>query len=175
MTDIPWVTVALVEDEAQLRSFDCGYVRINEWARTHGYAQNKSGRIRTWLCLNDLNEVVGFFALKTIPLTLRTEGNKLRSLSESTSSSVLLAQMGLQKEYRGYDLGKHLIVEALRKAVEADRQSAVGSVTVDAATSELLPFYQENGFTLTRSEENRLVMKISRARKMLKAYDEARG
>lgn len=174
MTDIPWAKITLVEDENQLKFFDCGFNKVNEWAQSHGYAQNVSGRIRTWLCLSNANEVVGFFALKTIPLTLKSETNRLKSLAEGTSSSVLLAQMGLQKEHRGNGLGTHLVVEALRKALEADKQSAVGSVTVDAATPELVPFYQENGFTLTRTEENRLVMKMSRVRKMVAAYNETR-
>ncbi len=67
--------------------------------------------------------------------------------------------------------GTQLLVEALRRIVEAARVDGGRVVIVDADNEGLLGFYQGHGFLPTGVDPLRLYMKVATARALLHQYD----
>ena len=89
--------------------------------------------------------------------------------------ATLLARMGLHASLRGEGRGAHLLVEALRVAVVAS--GAVGSrlIVVDAKNERLGQWYQAMSFRRSNSNELRLYMKMSTARRLIETLAEHAG
>ena len=174
VTSTPWAKISPIEPHDNVDSFSCGLESVDSWFKLKAIESQRDGRVRTWVCKDANSNIIAFFALKTITIRLAAkEGSALRSLGDE-STAVLIAQMGITGNYQGNGYATHLVSEILAKCVAVDSISSTRAVAVDAENDSLIPFYEKNGFVHTRSQRGRLLMKMSRARKMVEAAQEVR-
>lgn len=166
-----WHTIERISLPGQTEGFTTGLDSVDNWFRGSSLSEQNSKRVITWLCLADDGTVVGFFALKTVVLTQHPQASsKARNYFDNNSTGVLIAQMGISEALQGRGLGKCLLGEAISYAVAAADIAATRVVVLDAATPELIGFYQKFGFKRLSASSNRMYLPMSTARKIVERF-----
>ena len=171
----PWHSVEKLADHHQYKDFCSGVDdAIDHWFINKASIENANGRTSTWVCIDNNNQVLAFFSLCAVVCDLTEASNSIKqSLNASTTGmapATLLAKMGLNHEQQGKGHGRALVLEALRASVQAADRVACRLIVVDALVDELVPFYEYMNFTRL-GQQRRLIMKMSRARKIITQAD----
>lgn len=148
-----------------ISSFQCGEQTVDEWFSEK--ALRTLHLISTHLCFDGAGGLVGFFALRTVIVPVEGMSSKMRSgNSDGFSTGILLCQMGVSVEKQGEGLGKRLLGLAMRFAAESHQRSSVNLFVVDAASEELVKFYEKAGLVRIPNQL-RLVMKMTAVAKLV--------
>lgn len=140
----PWNQVEKLCPDHDLTEFRCGLESVDEWFQTKAMPNRKL--VGTHLCLNEAEEIVAFFALKTIIVSTEGMTSQLRAGStEGQSIAILLCQMGVAEPWQDMGHGKRLLRLAMAEALEAHKRSPVQLFAVDAENESLVSFYQKPG------------------------------
>lgn len=70
----------------------------------------------------------------------------------------LLGRLAVDTRFRGQGAGEHLLMDALRRALEASRKVASVAVVVDAEDESAVSFYRHYGFTSFAEQPRRLFL-----------------
>lgn len=146
----PWETIEKVGGQ-DLSTFKCGMEKIDSWLKNEAESQQKQGRVTTWLAIAQDGKVVGYFSLRLSIFTAqnldlsKTQERKL-GIEDGVSSGNLIAKLALHEKWQGKGYGLLLLDEALTKCVQVFNTAAYQLIMVDAATPELVPFYEQRGF-----------------------------
>lgn len=146
----PWETIEKVGGQ-DLSTFKCGMEKFDSWLKNEAESQQKQGRVTTWLAIVQDGEVVGYFSLRLSIFTAqnldlsKTQERKL-GIEDGVSSGILIAKLALHEKWQGKGYGLLLLDEALTKCVQVFNTAAYQLIMVDAATPELVPFYEQRGF-----------------------------
>jgi GNAT superfamily N-acetyltransferase len=73
----------------------------------------------------------------------------------------LLGRLGVDLDYRGLGLGKHLLVDALRRALLNSAEVASWAVFVDAVDADAQTFYSRFGFLPLPDAPRRLFLPMA--------------
>lgn len=73
---------------------------------------------------------------------------------------MLLARLAVSLSHQGKGLGRLLLVDALRSAVEISERAGLQAVVVDAIDSDAIRFYQRHGFVLFEDSKSRLYLPL---------------
>lgn len=146
----PWETIEKVGGQ-ELSTFTCGVDKFDSWLKNEAKSQQKQGRVTTWLAIGGDGEVVGYFSLRHSVFAARNhELSKTRArkfgIEDGASSGILIAKLALHRKWRGKGYGLLLLDEALLKCVQVFDTAAYQLIMVDAASPELISFYEKRGF-----------------------------
>lgn len=166
-----WHTIEQISPSSQAENFTTGLDSVDHWFRSNSLSEQTAKRVITWVCLADDNTVIGFFALKTVVLTQHPQASsKARNYFDNNSTGILIAQMGVLERLQGRGLGKRLLGEAISYAVAAADIAPTRAIVLDAATPELIGFYQKFGFKRLSASSNRMYLPMSTARKIVELF-----
>ena len=79
----------------------------------------------------------------------------------------MLGRLAVDRNYRGKNLGKLMLVDALKRAFTVSKQIASLAVVVEAIDSKAVSFYQKYGFTSFDSNPNRLYLPMQAIAKII--------
>ena len=176
---VPWNSLRRITRDDDLSGWSCGCEEVDDWVQNKASAAQRMERVAVWACTDTSGEsenILAIFALKTIPVAADTLGEKSRKrIGNGMGTAILLAQMGLHVTVeRNQNHGRRLFLQALVTAYDACRMSPVDLLIIDAATDELVDFYQHcmNG-TLIACPDNprRLTIPMPVVGKMLSKLD----
>lgn len=163
----PIRTEPLSEDH-RIEELYCGRDSVDTWIREKARAAESSGNMRTHVCLDGRDDIVGFVALRTMVVDMSGASNSLLKNAgavDGYATGVLLAQMGVNENRQKQGLGTIIVHEAMRLTCEAHDRSVFPYMIVDAADEELTSFYGRFGFRQL-SSDLRMIMRMSAVRKV---------
>lgn len=144
-----YLTVPL-ESRHERENFSCGKDLLDQYLRHQAsqdvkrnlaacfvWAEESSGMVRGYYTLSGTS-VKG----KLIPVNFRKKLPK----SYSTVPAILLGRMAVDKKFQGQGLGKLLLVDALRRCVEASESIGAFALVVDPLDEQAKSFYARYGF-----------------------------
>jgi GNAT superfamily N-acetyltransferase len=156
-----------------LSSFDCGEAALNAWLSKHALKNQSRNNTRTFV-LPTIEKcgrkVVAFYSL--VVATIAHE-DAPQSLKEGTSPKhpipvILLARLGVAKEYQGRKIGQALLKDALLRALSISQQVGVRTVLVHAKAGSA-PFYEKfAGFLPSPTDSLHLLLPIQDIAKAFK-------
>lgn len=79
----------------------------------------------------------------------------------------LLARLAVDQAEQGRGLGRGLLLDALRRALQASEQVAIRAVVVDAAEDRAIRFYSSFGFEAAVEDSSRLMVTLADVRAAL--------
>lgn len=139
-----WSRVEKLNDSHDTNCFECGLESVDNWLRTRAYANRQN--VGTHMCICDPDEIVAFYALKTIIVATENFNSAQRSGSmDGQATGILLCQMGVSVSRQNGGLGKLLLKEAMQAAVAVHQTSPVQLFIVDAENEKLVTFYEKAG------------------------------
>lgn len=139
-----------------LSRFSCGAKQLDAWLRNHALENQRRNLSRTFVMLNDANQVVGYYSLSMGGVTRDELPGRLgRGLPRYQVGVVLLARLAVDTRYQRQGLGRDLMAEAIRQAVEAGSHVAARFIAVDPVDHSARDFYRLFGFVNMPSAEHR--------------------
>ncbi len=162
MTDLIFKEIT---DDIILSKFDCGDEDINYFLKNLAISNQERKLSKTYtFCLKDSNEIIGFFTLSASQLNT----GDARIFGMDKVPIVLLGRLGVDRKYKGKNLGTAMIRIALEKSVETSKIIACRLLLVET-TIDMKSYYLEkvkNGFEWFRDRKNTSVLFID-----LKKYE----
>lgn len=163
-------TVILDKAKHDRNRFDCGIEALNNYLKVIASQQAKKDNTRTFVleAAEDTSQIVGFYTLTLTPIDLKALPPALQKKHQSSSSGGLIARLAVDQRYKGQGFGEWLLVDALKKLLQASDTVAFPVVIVDAKDGAKA-FYEKYGFTAFRDAENKLFITIADVRDNLSA------
>ncbi|CCE23443.1 putative acetyltransferase [Methylotuvimicrobium alcaliphilum 20Z] len=161
-------TVLLNKARHDRNRFNCGVEPLNNYLKVMASQQAKKDSTRTFILEDEASEskIVGFYTLTMTPVDLKALPSQLQKKHPSSISGGLIARLAVDERYKGKGYGEWLLLDALKKLLQASDSVGFPIVIVDAKDGAK-HFYEKYGFTTFRDAENKLFITIADIRSSL--------
>lgn len=129
-----------------VQDFACGEVSLDTWLREQAVPTTARRTARTWVWVDQVGAVVGYYALAAHKVAREDVPTKIGRGGPTEIPAVLLARLALSESLRGQGLGEVLVADALARIVDATQTVAARLVVVDALHERVAQFYESLGF-----------------------------
>lgn len=155
-----------------LSGFDCGIKSLNDWLVYHAHENERRDISRTFLLIDDSDEVIGYYSLSMGGVNAANLPKKLgRSLPNYDIGMVLLGRLAVATRSQGQKLGRDLFIDAIFHASAAGEHAAARFIGADPIDESARSFYAKFGFRDVGGDElGRMFLRIDDA---LQALEEA--
>jgi predicted GNAT family N-acyltransferase len=140
----------LLQKKHQKSDFKCGSELLDNYLKFQASQDVKRKLCACFVIVDTLSQTVkGYYTLSnnSIPLHIVPESFR-KNLPKSYKSipTTLLGRLAVSENYKGNNLGKHLLIDALKRSSQLS--SAIGSfaVVVDPINKNAANFYKKYGF-----------------------------
>ena len=160
-------TVLLDKAKHDRQRFDCGIEPLNHYLKLMASQQAKKDNSRTFV-LEDADNpqyMMGFYTLTMTLLDVSALPTTLQKKHQSATSAGLIARLAVDQRYQGRRLGEWLLVDALKKLLQASDMVGFPLVVVDAKDGAK-PFYEKYGFEAFVDAEHKLFMTVADIREV---------
>lgn len=146
-------------------NFDCGVKALDSWLSNHALENQRRNLSRTFVLINDADEVVGYYSLTMGGVSSTDLPNRLgRGLPNYDIGMVLLGRLALASRVQGQGLGRDLMVDAILHAAAAGENAAAMFIAVDPIDQSARGFYKAFGFRdIQGDEQSRMYLRIDEA------------
>ena len=160
-------TVLLDKVRHNRQRFDCGVEPLNNYFRLMAGQQARKDNARTFVLVDgdQPESIMGFYTLTMTTLDLSALPVHLQKKHQSAASAGLIARLAVDKRYQGRGLGEWLLVDALKKLLQASDMVGFPVVVVDAKDGAK-PFYEKYGFMAFVDAGQKLFMTVADIRGM---------
>jgi len=152
-----------------LTRFSCGKKPLDSWLKQHAKDNDARDLSRTFVLVDDANEVVGYYSLTT-------GGVSPDDLPEDYADGppvyergmVLLGRLAIAESIQRMGYGRDLLFDAFARAVESSDIAASQFIAVDPIDAEARVFYAEFGFDeIAGDEGERMFLRMDEVRDAL--------
>ncbi len=155
----------LLSPTHDVSEFDCGKPPLNDFLRRFALENQKSGKSRTYVATRG-DKVVAFYSLApggVAPLDVPARIGKGQGSQDIPV--ILLARLAVDKAEQGKGIGAHMLLDALRRAVEGAEVIGGRAILVHAQDEEARGFYQRYGFEVSPTDDLHLLMLVKDLRR----------
>ena len=158
-----------LEKSHERKSFDCGHEYLNRYLREQA-RQDAEKRVAAPFVLTQPGDpkVLAFYTLSSsiipvdeLPLDLMKRLPRYAQLPVT-----LLGRLAVDRSVGGQGIGEFLLVDALRRSLEAAQQIAAMAVIVDAKNQRAESFYRHFDFQPFQQTPLRLFLPMSQIAKL---------
>lgn len=153
-------SVELFRTSHDRSAFDCGVLPLNSYLQQYARQDMERGIATVYVLVpsTDTTVIAGFY-------TLTATAVKLVDFPEQTAKKLpkyplvpatLLGRLAVGVTYRGKGLGERLLMDALKRSLEASRVVGSAAVIVDAKDPSGVGFYERYGFKRLPDQDLRL-------------------
>jgi GNAT superfamily N-acetyltransferase len=156
---------ALLGPGHAVSEFDCGKQHLNDFLRRFALENQRSGKSRTYVATRG-DKVVAFHSLApggVVPLDV--PARIARGQGSRDIPVILLGRLAVDKTEQGEAIGTHMLLDALRRAVEGAEVIGGRAILVHAQDDEARHFYQRYGFEASPTDDLHLLMLVKDLRK----------
>lgn len=144
-------------------SFDCGKAELNNYLKTQLSQDIRKNVSKAFMAVSikDPNEILGFYTLSANSIYFEDLPVHLKKRVPRYPIPVaLIGRLAVDKKYHKLGLGKDLLVDALKRAVEVSKSFGVFGIIVDAKDEEARQFYEHFGFTSLEDSPRKLILPL---------------
>jgi len=146
-----------ITSEHKLAAFDCGNEAMNNWLRE--FALRNEGLVsRTYVVADAGGVVIAYYSLVGGVIERSELPKRLRQHMPKIVPVVLLGRLAVDRNHAGLGLGKALLREALRCALQQSELVASRGVLVEAIDEAALSFYKPFGFLPSPTGDRKLIL-----------------
>ena len=158
-------TVQLDKKRHNRKAFDCEVDALNKYLNSMANQHSVKDNTRTYILENSENpsDIVGYYTLAMTTIELSKLPPKLQKKHFGNHSSALIARLAVDKKYKHKKIGSWLLIDALKRILNASDIVAFPMVIVDAKDG-VAEFYEKFGFSPFLNEENKLYLPIATIR-----------
>ena len=163
------ITVPLNKNRHDRKRFDCGIKALNIYLQMMANQQSSKDNTRTFVLEDEKNPqyIIGYYTLTMTTIDLNSLPLNLQKKHHNATSGGLIARLAVDKRYKGQGFGEWLLVDALKRLLDASDSVAFPLIVVDAKDG-VAEFYKKFGFLTFLDEDNKLFITIDSVRKSFK-------
>jgi len=163
------ITVPLDKKRHDRKRFDCGVKALNNYLQMMANQQSSRDNTRTFVLedMQDSKYIVGYYTLTMIAMDLTALPLDLQKKHPNSNSAALIARLAVDKRYIKNGFGEFLLVDSLKKLLDASNLVAFPLIVVDAKDGAS-DFYKRFGFISFFDEDNKLFITVDSVRKSFK-------
>lgn len=156
-----------LERTDDLSDFRCGSADLDSWIREYGWVNHASGNSRIFVATRS-ETIVGYYALATAGVEKAEAPNEiLKGGTPKQVPCLLLARLAVHLDEQGGGLGRGLLVDAIRRAVQVSANVGIRALLIHAKDKSARSFYQHlGGFVQSPSDPLHLFLHMKRAREL---------
>ncbi len=160
-----------LKDSHDRRSFDCGVEPLNRYFHTQA-GQDHRRHIAACFVLRDIerSRIAGYYTLSSFSIMGDALPDALQKKLPKYGQipCTLLGRLAVDREYQTTGLGKHLLVDALKRALDHSAEIASWAVVVDAKNEVAERFYSKHGFISLPSAPQRFFLPMPTIAKLFR-------
>lgn len=145
-------------------AFSSGVEPLDRYLREQaGQDARKRVAVPFVLCEAKGNAVLGYYTLSALSVDVGAwpEDVAQKLPKYPVVPATLLGRLAIDIRLRGKGAGEHLLMDALRRALEASREVASVAVVVDAKDDAAVSFYRHYGFIRFADRPRRLFLPMA--------------
>ena len=150
-------------------AFDCGVPVLNSYLQQYARQDLERGVATPYVLVPSTNriEIAGFYTLTATAIKLtELPAETIKRLPKyPLVPAILLGRLAVSHKYRGKGSGEYLLIDALKRSLEASRVGSA-AVIVDAKDSSGVRFYERYGFKLLPDQNLRLFIAMKTIAKL---------
>jgi len=161
-------TVPLDKKNHNRNDFNCGVDALNNYLRAMASQQTLKDNTRTYVLEDAKNtsQIMGYYTLTMTSLDLASLPKQLQKKHTHVHSAGLIARLAVDKQYFKKGYGEWLLIDSLRKLLQASETVAFPLVVVGSKEGAI-EFYKKFGFECFIDIPSKLYMTIADIRKSL--------
>ena len=127
-------------------SFDCGSEPLNRFLKLHALQGQRAGISQTYLAVAG-SEIAGYHTLVVGQIAHDEAPERLaKGIPRHPVPVIVLARLAVDRNWQGKGLGAALVVDAMRRVLQAAEIAGVRAVIVHATDEAAQRFYEHLGF-----------------------------
>jgi GNAT superfamily N-acetyltransferase len=144
MSDKP--QIAKLAPAHDLSAFDCGNDALNRFIKLHALQGQRAEISQTYVAARG-TEIAGYYTLVVGHVAHDEAPERLaKGLPRHPIPVVILARLAIAQQWQGQRLGAALVVDAMRRVLQAAEIAGVRALVVHAKDETAQRFYQHLGF-----------------------------
>jgi GNAT superfamily N-acetyltransferase len=148
-------------DHHILDHFDCGVLSLNDWLKRRARQNQISGASRTFVCMDDLNRVVAYYALASSAVALAAASSRFRRNMPDPIPVIVLGRLAITRDDQGRGLGRALFQDAARRVLNAADVIGVRGLLVHAVSDDAKQFYLNLGLDVSPLDPQTLMVTMA--------------
>ena len=161
MTAAPAPSIEPLAKDHHRKSFICGAEPLDRYLQTRA-SQDVKGRVAAAFMLTEPPDrrVLGFYTLSSSTMALSDLPEKFAKKLPRYPQlpATLIGRLAVDVSVRGKRYGELLLMDALRRSLEAAAEIGAMAVIVDAKDDGAAAFYQQYGFVPLPGHERRMFL-----------------
>jgi GNAT superfamily N-acetyltransferase len=138
--------VAKLAPAHDLSSFDCGSDPLNRFLTLHALQSQRAGISQTYVAASG-SQIAGYHTLVVGHIAHAESPERLaKGLPRHPIPVIILARLAVDKTWQGKGLGAALLVDAMRRVLQAADIAGVRAMVVHAKDETAQGFYEHLGF-----------------------------
>lgn len=149
-----------ISDAHDVASFDCGVSVLDDWLKRRARANQASNASRTYVVC-DGERVIAYYALASGAIDIVRSTGRVRRNMPDPVPVVVLGRLAIDRSRQGRGLGRALVRDAARRALQAADVIGVRAMVVHAVSLEAKNFYLELGLETSPFEPMTLMATLA--------------
>ena len=152
-------------------SFDCGNSDLNNYLKRTARQHANKGLARTFVLLDDSapQDILGFFTLAVCEIRSDQLPPQLAKKYPPIVPAAKLARLAVTRNRQREGLGRHMMVHALRLALQVSDNVGIIGFFVDAKDDEVGHYYRQYGFIPLPDDPLQLFLPLTTLRQVFKS------
>lgn len=149
--------------------FCCGHAILDNFVKTLAGSQGRQDFSRTFVaCHEGSNEVKGYCSLSTgtVDISILPEETKANLPRYPKVPVVYLVRLAVCQSVQRQGLGKILLIDSFKNALQVAEHAGSVAVEVDAIDDKAKAFYSHFGFEKLIDDEKHMYMSMKKIRKL---------
>jgi len=128
--------------------FDCGVKELNEFLHKLAHQNLKKGLSRTFVLIkkNIPKEILGYYTLSVFEISVDKLPQKFINKYKGYLPAVKIARLAVARDLQKQGLGKHMIINAIKRVIAISENVGVIGLFVDAKNEDTKKYYLKFGF-----------------------------
>jgi len=150
-------------------AFTCGNERIDAYLKKIATQDERLNLARVFVLQDsEVGQIAGFYNLTNTKIDIgelpEKRANKLPH--GRVIPGALIGQLARDLHNKGGNIGEILLIDALKRIINANKTSAVYAIVVDAIDEAAIAFYEKYGFIKFPNIQRRLFLPIETAKQL---------
>jgi GNAT superfamily N-acetyltransferase len=156
MTEFPTQGVRPLQPRDPVANFDCGVEELDTYLQRFAWMNQQANAAVTYVAIRQ--EIIGgYFSVAAASAEHAQAPERLKKgLARHPIPVLLLARLAVDRRFQGVGMGKHLLREACRLALNLSKLAGIRALVVDAKDVRARQFYERFDFQAFPTNTNRL-------------------
>ena len=130
----------------RVNDFACGEPSLDEWLKRRALNNQQSGASRTFVVVDEANQVLGYYALAAGAVAHQLATGAVRRNMPDPVPVLVLGRLAVDSRAQGIQLGAGMLQDAVSRAMSVSQNTGVRALLVQALNEQARGFYQHYGF-----------------------------